>query len=335
MINQALKRAAGLLAVACLLSCEDHRLTAVVPTVSSSVLARNLVSPIAVETDPTGRVFVTEQGTGANDGRLTMVGSNGQLYPVVTGFFSEKLPNNEISGTDHLLYADGLLYVLNAKGLYKVNVSGFKPGDAPIAAASLVPEDIGTFVINYKFVNDTDESHLYNLTLGPDGALYITDAAANAIIRRAKNGALSVVAEVPGVPNPTSVGPPVIQAVPTSITYDGKQLLFSTLVGFPFPPGKSVVYAMDLTGKLTVYWQNFTSLVDVENDGNGGILTLQHGVFGPQGFAPNTGLLAQTTAAGTATLLSSLNQPTDLKLLANRTGYLVSLGDNTLLKITF
>ena len=102
------------------------------------------------------------------------------------------------------------------------------------------------------------------MTLGPDGALYFADAGANAIIRRSKTGDLSVLAEIPGVANPTPVGPPVVQSVPTGIVYDGQKFLISTLLGFPFPSGKAVIYQMDLSGKVSVYQQGFTSLVAVK-----------------------------------------------------------------------
>lgn len=102
------------------------------------------------------------------------------------------------------------------------------------------------------------------MTPGPDGALYFADAGANAIIRRAKTGELSVLAEIPGIPNLTPVGPPVTQSVPTGLVYDGQNFLVSTLLGFPFPAGKAMVYQVTTAGKVSVYQSGFNSLTGVK-----------------------------------------------------------------------
>jgi hypothetical protein len=326
------------LLISCLfLGCQDHP---PIPTsFSVATFATGLVHPIGVETDATGRIFVTEQGKGNNDGRVSEVTPDGKVNPVITGLYSFKRPDNELDATDHLLITNGILYVLNAKGLYKLNLASHKTGDAPIAASSLTPEFIQQFVLDHNFAQETGESHLYNMTLGPDGALYFTDAGANAIIRRSPSGQLSVVTAVPGIPNPNPAGPPpgppFIQSVPTGITFDSKQFAISTLLGFPFPAGKAIIYQMDLSGKLSVYQQGFNSLVDIENDGWGRYFVLEYGVFGPMGFTKNTGRLLRAKGTGSDILLEGLNEPTDLKMSDPRTGYITSYADGTLLKITF
>ena len=326
------------LAASLITGCQDHHIPVPVkPTMTT--LATGLVGLIGVETDASGRVFVTEQGTGNNDGRVSEITRDGKVHPVITGLYSFKRPDNELDATDHLLAVDGVLYILNAKGLYTLNLTSYKTGDAPISASALMPENIQKFVIDYAFSEDTGESHLYNMTLGPDGSLYFSDAAANAIIRRSKTGQLSVVTAVPGIVNPNPAGPPPgppsIESVPTGITYDGKQFAISTLLGFPFPAGKAIIYQMDLTGKLSVFQQTFNSLVDIENDGNGNYLVLEFAVFGPTGFAPKTGRLLRANGTSSDLIIDALNMPTDLKVVDNHTAYLTCMGDGTLLKITF
>ena len=331
-----------LFVVGCLLTgCQDHQITApsapVQPTMTT--LATGLVGPIGIETDASGRIFVTEQGTGNNDGRVSEITANGNVYPIITGLYSYKRPDNELDATDHLLVVDGMLYILNPKGLYTIDLASIKTGSAPISASSLTPENIRQFVLDHTFTEDTGESHLYNMVLGPDGALYFSDAAANAIIRRAKTGELSVVAEVPGIKNPNPAGPPpgppVIESVPTGIIYDGKQFAIITLLGFPFPTGKALIYRMNLAGKITVFQQTFNSLVDIENDGNGNYLALEFAVFGPMGWTPKTGKLVRAKGTSSDLLIDKLNLPTDLKVIDSHTAYLLSLGDGTLSKITF
>ena len=331
----------GLAALLFLTSCQDHRIpTPPDPTFTAAPLTTGLIAPISVETDASGRVFVAEQGTGNNDGSVSEITQDGKKHPIVTGIYSQTNNTGDLDAVDHLLVANRMLYFLSPKGLYTFDLTSYKTDvTPPIPASSLVPEDIRKFIIAYNFTNDTGESHIYNLTLGPDGAIYIADAAANAIIRRSKSGELSVVTEVPGIasPNPAGPppGPPFIQSVPTGITYDGRQFLISTLLGFPFPAGKAIVYQMDLTGKLSVYQQAFNSLVDVENDSNGKPLVLEFAVFGAMGFAPNTGRLLRANGTTSTVLLDKLNLPTDLKISDAHTAYITSLGDGALLKVTF
>ena len=319
--------------------CQDHRIPVSTSSPVIAPLASGFVAPLAVETDATGRIFVSEHGTGQNDGRISEVTPDGKVYPVITGLYSVKLSNGDLDAPDHMLAANGVLYILTPKGLITLNLDTYKTGNPAIPAASLTPENIQQFVINYNFTNDTGESHLYGLTLGPDGAIYIADAAANAIIRRSPSGQLSVVAEVPGTANPNPAGPPpgppVVESVPTGIIYDGKQFAISTLLGFPFPAGKALIYRMDLNGKITTYQQTFTSLVDIENDGNGNYLALEFATFGPTDFTPKTGRLLRARGTASDILLDNLNFPTDLKVVDAHTAYLVSLVDGTLSKIAY
>ncbi len=323
------------------ISCQDHRTPAPPdPAFTTTTLATGLVTPISVETDASGRVFVAEQGTGKDDGMVSEITQDGKKHPIITGISSQTNIQNELNAVDHLLVVGKTLYFLSSKGLYQIDLSAYKTDITPARpASSLTPQDIHSFILAYNFKNDTGESHPYNLTSGPDGALYITDAAANAIIRRSATGDLSVVTEVPGIANPNPAGPPpgppFIQSVPTGITYDGQNFIISTLLGFPFPAGKAIVYQMTPAGTLTIYQQAFNSLVDIENDGNGKPLVLEFAVFGPMGFMPNTGRLLRANGATSTVLLDKLNLPTDLKIGDAHTAYITSMGSGSLLKITY
>lgn len=313
----------------------DHR-DQPAPPLSLTTLTTGLVGPIGVETDPSGRLWVTESGTGNNDARLMMITpADGKAYPIVTGFFSETVPGGDIEGLGHLLYADGLLYVLGGDGfLYKFDIRNVQPGQEPIKASTLPREDISSFVLAYNFVNNAHDSHPYNLTLGPDGLLYISDAAANAILKREKTGMLSVVAEIPGIANPTPVGPPQLQSVPTSIVYDGQKFLVSTLIGFPFPAGKAIVYQVDLGGRVSVYQSGFNSLTGVKLDGNLAPLVIEYGQFGQQGWVRNTGRVLRANGTTSTLLFDNIDQPTDLKRVNANTYYLTSLGEGSVKKVT-
>lgn len=305
------------------------------PLLNITTLASGLKAPIGVEVDNQGRVWVTESGIGKNDGKVSVITKNGKKYDAVINLESV-IFNGEPDGPTHLLFADGFLYILGTHGkMYKANVSTFTPGNAPLDASSLAVEDIGAFVLAHDFKNETNDSHPYNLTKGPDGAIYITDAGANAIIRRSASGALSVVAEIPGIPNPTSIGPPQIESVPTGIIFDGQNFLVTTLLGFPFPAGKALIYKVSPSGTVAVYQQGFNSLVDIAKGGSMGRLVLEHGMFGAMGFAPNTGRLVWANGTTAPVLADGLNLPVGMVQADEHTWYVTSLGDGSVLKVTY
>ena len=329
---------AGTLLLAAGCAKESATQTQSVNTVSP--IASGFHNPLGLEVDAAGLVWVAEQGTGKNDGKVSVVTPQGQKYDVIINFESVPSPGGEPDGPSHLLFADGLLYVLGTGGkMYKVPQSSLKPGVSTIDASSLAVEDIGAFVLAYNFVHNAHDTHPYNFTVGPNGDIYIVDAAANALLRREKNGTLSVVAEVPGIPNPTPVGPNPIESVPTGIYYDGQGFFVTTLLGFPFPAGKAVIYkitpAASVGASVDVYQQGFTSLVDIAKGTSQGKLVLEHGVFGPMGFTPNTGRLLMANGTSFTVLADGLNQPTGLKQVDEHTSYVANYGDNTVVKITY
>jgi len=308
------------------------------PVLKITTLASGLAGPIGLELDKKGRVWVAESGTTKNDGKVTVITPDGKKYPVIINLGSILSEGGEPEGPAHILLSEGILYILGAEGkMYKADVSNYNVGDAPKAASTLAVENIGDFVLKYPFKSNTHMTHPYNLTLGPNGSIYITDAAANAILKRERTGALSVVSEVPGFPNPLfPVGPPQVESVPTGIYYDGQNFLITTLNGFPFPAGKAVIYQMTPSGVLSIYQSGFTTLVDIAEGGIKGRLVLQHGVFAlPTGFGANTGRLIWTNGTSQTLLAEGLNQPAGLKQEDAHTWYVSSVADGTVLKIEY
>lgn len=315
-----------------LTGCADH----LSPVPSTITLATGLKGPIGVDADAAGRIWVTEAGTGKNDGRVSII-SNGAVIPAITGFTSS-IFQGDIDGVNHLLFADGILYILGQNSiLYKANVASFKTGDAPLLAKDIPSEDIGSFVKAQTAAgivtdNPDKDSHIYQVTVGPAGDLFFADAAANVIVRRAKGtGALSIFANIPGIKNPTPVGPPFVQSVPTGLVFDGQNLLVSTLLGFPFPAGKAIVYQVSPAGVVSVYQDGFNSLTGI--DLSNGPIVLEYGLFGQQGWVANSGRLVRANNPGTTVLASGLNKPTALKKITANSYFVIS--DGALLKVTF
>ena len=313
------------------------------PAAKITTIASGLQAPMGIETDWKGNIWIAEMGTANNDGKVVVVvpGASGSgkeatmTYDAIINLSSIlNALSGEVEGPAHLLFDNGKLYILAADFLYTADVSSFKPGDAPIDATTLPREDIGTWVRSQNIVTPND-SHPYNFMKGPDGKLYITDAGANAIIKRTSVGNYNVFAQFPDLPNPTSVGPPFIQNVPTGIIFNGSNFLVSTLTGFPFLKGEAIIYRVSLSGNVSVYKKGLTTLTGIAPGNFYGPAVLHFGSFGATGFDPNTGSLLLTNGLTTQVVVDGLNMPAGIKQTNHQSWYVTSLGDGTLLEISY
>lgn len=306
------------------------------PVFEMSTVTTGLPGPMGVEVDSRGNIWVAIPGTANNDGKIIIIDKNGNKYDGIVNLPSRIHPGGtELEGPAHLLLDGATLYVLAANYLYAVDIANHDPSQPPIDATTLTGEDIAAFVLNYPFANNYHDSHPYNMTKGPDGHLYITDAGANAIVHRKSAGDYSILAEIPPIPNPTNMGPPMVESVPTGIVFDGENFLTTTLLGFPFPEGKALVYKVSIQGDVSVYQDGFTCLVDIAKGYGDGHLVLQYATFGASGFNPNTGGLFLIDGSNKTIWKEALNMPVGIKQASADTWYITSMGDGTVLKATY
>jgi len=292
--------------------------------------AAGLKSPIGMAVDNKGQLWVTEAGTGNNDGSVSLITKDGAVHQVIAGFVSSSSAESSgAEGMSHLLYKDGKLYILNgtAGTLYIADVSSYKPGDPVVEASSLYSEDIGTYV---RSLNLTDplNSNVYSLAFGPGGDLYIVDAGSNAIIKRDKTSkALSLFTKIPSIT-------PATEAVPTGIVYDGKKFLVSSLTGFPFTSGAAKIFQINQDGAVSEYKSNFTTISDLVLTPNNKPLVTEFARFSlttiPPGFDPMSGRVANENGIS---LIEGLSLPTDIER-SGSTYYVLSYGLGTVQKLT-
>lgn len=307
------------------------------PAPKIKTVISGLQAPMGMETLGNGRVLVAEAGTAHNDGKVVLVtdSKNGsKMYDVVTHLSSIiNALSHEVEGPSHLLLDHQKLYILSAEYLYTIDLKQYKPGDAPIDASTMPYEDIGAWVRSQNIVTPND-SHPYNLIKGPDDLLYIVDAGANAIIQRKATGQYRVFATFPDLKNPTQMGPPMMQSVPTGILFDGHQFLVSTLTGFPFPAGQAVIYQVSMTGQVSVQSGGYSTLVDLAPGNFYGHVALSYGAFG-QGWTPNSGSMFFITPHAKRNIADGLNMPSALAQIDGQSWYVTSMGDGTLLKVSY
>ena len=268
--------------------------------------AGGLASPIGMARAANGNIWVSEAGTGNNDGRVSVIDYAGNRHTAITGFETQVRPGEGPVGLNHMALRGQMLYIINGINgrLYMADVSNWKPGDAPMAAASLPFQNISGFVLG----SGKAESNIYNLTFGEDGDLFICDAAGNCIVRRSDaDGSLSIFAEFPPLANGADF-------VPTAIVRDGSTFYVSGLGGFPFTPGLSNIYKVNAEGQVSIFASGFTMLTDLEMTQNRELLALQFANFTPPpgpnvGFQPMTGRIIDSKGN---TLLGGLMFPTSL-----------------------
>lgn len=318
------------------------------PKLKITTLATGLAGPMGIETDAHGNVWVSEGGTDTADekgdthndnGKVILITPAGKKYDAIINLSSyANVHSNELQGTVHILRDGGTLYVLSGDYLYHADISHFEPGDKPIDANTLPSEDIAAVISQISSANNPEQdSHPYNLTKGPDGNLYIADAGANAIVKRSGANQYSILAEIPNFSNPTPVGGPVVQAVPTSIMWDGNNFLVTTLTGFPFIAGQATIYQVSKSGDVSVYEKGFTMLVDqAEGISSAHVVVQFASSFDPaSGYAPESGSLVLVDGSTTQVLAEGLNQPVGIKQVNDNTWYVTSLGDGAVLKVTY
>lgn len=315
--------------------CTDHDFFPDPDSFASEEFASGLMAPIGITQGANGYLWVSEQGDGkGNTGRVSVITPDGKVWPVITGFQSIISPEQTPSGLTHLSYKDGKLYILHGVlgKLFIADVSDFKPGISKVKDASeLENETINLFVLGSSFKVHKHESNIYNLTWGPNGDLYITDAAANAIIKRQPNKALSIFAELP--PYAAQDGP--IDFVPTGIVYDGTKFLVTSLTGFPFISGLSMIQQINKNGDVTLYKSGFTTVVDIVLTPTLKPLMLSFAKFAftpTPGFQPNTGKIVNED--GTV-ILDGLMMPTDLERTGDKSYVVLSMALGKVFKLSY
>lgn len=117
-----------------------------------------------------------------------------------------------------------------------------------------------------NFADNVRHSHPYGI-VGHGRFLYIVDAGFNCVRKlNLFTGTEETLASFAPTPNPRlPVGPPVLENVPTSIHWDGSQLVVTLLSGGPFfLPGYSTVQQVDPdSGAITPLITGLSSAVDV------------------------------------------------------------------------
>ena len=284
-----------------------------------TILLSNLNSPVGIEfSTRVGGLLIVEAGTGNQDGSLSLF-RRGRKIPLITQFPSQLRPDGNAEGATHVLVDQNIIWIVNGVSgkLYRFNFSNFD--GTPKLASEVPSQNVKDFLLQRGFT----DSNIYNLTKDQNGNILIVDSGANVVIKRSRNGQLSIFSSIPPIGG--------AEAVPTGIVSVGNKLLVSAFGGFPFASGSSRVYTLDASGNVISFQDGYTSLIDLKYSSfiQNGTFALQLGQFGQFGFAPNSGSLVKVTPNGPVTVIDRLNFPNGLELIG-RIVLITSLADGTL-----
>jgi hypothetical protein len=295
-------------------------------TLTATPFASGLRMPIGFSLDEKGQLWVTEAGTGKNDGSLVLITSGGVKTTVATGFPSV-VANGSIEGMSRPLVKDGNLYLLHGVSgkLYTGNISSFKSGDAALPLSHFQSEDIGTYIRSLNLTTDPN-SNMFDQLIGPDGNLYIVDAGANAIFKRDKTTkTVTIFAKIPNIAEG-------VESVPTGLVYDGSNFLVSNLSGAPFASGNARIFKVTTAGVVSEYKTGFTNLTHLTLTKNNKPLVLELGEFDAGTFKGGSGKILNENRK---VLFSGLTMPTDLLRSGDREYYVLSYALGTIQKLTY
>lgn len=243
---------------------------------------------IGLDLDAQGNLYLTEHGTGNDDGQITRIDPAGNKALFMTGLPSTYIQAaGEVTGSfrTYQMPNNRMMIVIGegtndkSESLLVINKADFTPG-TPLTLANVEQTiKFGTYAHAQGFV----QSDPFHATWDPFGNIYLADAGANSIFKWDKNtGAISTVKTFDRTPNPFPFGPPMVDPVPTKVLLKPDSTFYvCQLTGFPFVPGSAKVYNLKANGDLSVHAEGFSCLTDMNFDPKDkNLCVLQFGEFG-------------------------------------------------------
>lgn len=309
---------------------------------TSGAVETDTTSPDTGAAFPLDSVPFTEEGGDAiadrpyqnNTARLLRVGIDGTVTEVLhlPVFVIREGPQ----GAGRIAWLDGALYVTN--GAWSDEMDAERPTN--MAAVIEVKDGRSRELATTWEIEKRDnpagaaiETNPFDLTVGPDGGLWLTDAAGNTLYRLdPATGALELRAVFPPIPgpvaNPLRGGAHEIEPVPTAVAFDDDGDTYVALLpGLPFLPGSGKVVRVAGDGSIRDHATGFTMLTDLVTGPDGRLYGVSIGEFTDQGPVPNTGsVLRIEPGQGSEAILTGLSLPTTLAFAPNGDAFLAING---------
>jgi hypothetical protein len=297
---------------------------------TTSVVMSGLDNPRGLAFGPEGALYVAEAGRGGSGPCVFLRGApqcygptgavsrlwRGEQKRIATGLPSYGSAASTTGPHDISFLGRGGAYVtigLGLEGLPRSALAGV--GDqfgwlvhVPASGSWKPITDISAYEFATNPGGGALDSNPYGLLAEP-GSRVVADAGANALLRVAANGTISTVAVFTAQPNPTPIGPPFVESVPTAVAVgpDGAYYV-SELTGVPFASGLANIYRVVPGQAPTVAWSGFTTVIDIAFGPDGSLYVLEHST-GPVFFALPGRLLKVAPDGTRTTVIDGLTQP--------------------------
>jgi sugar lactone lactonase YvrE len=314
------------------------------------VVARGLNGPIGVHLAADGTLYVSDSGTGGEDS--VQVEWPGMDEPVTLNWGESArivridpdgsqtdfamLPSLVIpegpQGAARFAELNGELYVASSAWGEGVAVARPKNVAAIVHLAHGTPAEYAN-TMDFEKRENPEPAHVetnpFDLTVGPDNALWVTDAAGNTLLRvDPETHAIelkAVFAMMPSpIPNAARGGAMETEPVPTAVAFDGSGTTYVSLLGgLPFVPGSSKVVRVATDGSVTDYATGLTMLTDLVTGPDGQLYGVSIGEFTDQGPVPNSGAVLRIGPGTTSeTMLTGLSFPASIAFAPNGDAYI-------------
>jgi sugar lactone lactonase YvrE len=327
---------------------------ATAPATGPATVASGLNGPMGVTVEPDGTIWVVDSGL-AGDGTLMFpdlethelspmpYGESARLVrvsPDGTQSDMATMPSlhfgEEFLGASRVVAVGDAVYITSGEWGEGLEI------DRPAHMAALVRYQDGELTdvaTTWPIERDENpagalvETHPYGLTEGPNGMLWLADAAGNTLFRiDPASGDMDLIAvfeALPGpIPNPARDNAMEIEPVPTAVAFDASGGMYvSLLPGVPFLPGSAKVVKVTEDGAVSDYATDLTMLTDLQAGPDGNLYAVSMGVFTEQGPTPNSGSVIRIGEGTTSEpVLTGLSFPTGLAFAANGDAYVTING---------
>ncbi|GAB4514299.1 MAG: hypothetical protein OHK0046_16200 [Anaerolineae bacterium] len=322
------------------------------------VIAEGLNGPQGLYVDSEGSVYVIDSGLGGEETTEFFNPNTGEIVPSTYGNTTRivkismdgeqeviaMLPSvavgegEDFIGGARLTESDGTLYATVGAWIIGQGEEVTVPFYSQVVAITDGEAETVADLWAFELENNPDEtinveSHPYGITAGPDGMLYVTEAAGNALVSvDPESGEVTLVAAfdpLPGVfPNPLRNNELLADPVPTNVAFDDEGNLFvSLLSGAPFVPGTAKVVQVSEDGEVTDFATGLTMLTDLKLGPDGNLYATSFNVFAQEGPVFNSGSVIRILEDGTAeVVVAGLPFVTAVAFDADGNGYVAING---------
>lgn len=274
------------------------------------------------------------KGTVGSTARIVQIAPSGEQEVIAT--LPSIVAGQDVIGGGRLAMLDGVLYATSGQWLAAAG-PGRQPfmGSVVRIAEGEVIEVASTWELESAANPDgfVIDSHPYGMTVGPDGLLWVADAAANDLLTIDPiDGAMAVVTTFAGMPGPfpnrDRDDAMEVDPVPTGIAFDETGTAYvSLLSGFPFIPGSTKVVQIDAAGNVSDYATGLTMLTDLRLAPDGNLYAVQFAIFGDRGPTPNSGAIVRVHAGDASVVVADgLSFPTSIDFDGAGNGYVTING---------